>query len=51
VLLFGKLFSNRQKSIREIKQARLVNILLGIAMKRTHALRLLLYLKRDIWSL
>jgi len=36
VLLSGKLFSNYQKSIREIKQARLVNIVLDAVMKRTH---------------
>jgi len=33
-----------QKSVREVKQARLVNTVLGVVMKRSHALRLLLHL-------
>jgi len=36
VLLFETVFCEYQKLTREIKQARLVNIVLGAVVKRTH---------------
>jgi len=39
VLLFEAMFGSCQKLIRKIKQARLVNIVLDAAMKRTHELQ------------
>jgi len=36
VLLFETMFCEYQKLTRDIKQARLVNIVLGAVVKRTH---------------
>ena len=50
MLLSGILFSSCQKSIREVKQARLVNTVLGATM-RTHVLGLLLHLNAILETL